>query len=155
MNRKERSRLETLSRVKDGQLTLARAAELLGLSRRQAYRLRDRYDAEGDGGLVHRLRGRPGNRKSDDAARRAAVELYRTRYCGRSPPGPRTTPAAARGPPPTARRPPPEHVERRVQRLAPVEPGEGPVGRVVDHDHQHATLAAPLEPVVLVDVHRR
>jgi len=61
-------------------LTLVGASELLGLSERQARRLWKRYQAEGEAGLVHRLRGRPGNRRSDPAVRSRAIELYREHY---------------------------------------------------------------------------
>src|SRR4051794_11450499 len=80
MSRKERSRLEVLSRVKGGEITLARAAGLLGVSERQAGRVYRRYRDEGDAGLVHRLRGKPSNRKTDGAARQAVLKLYREKY---------------------------------------------------------------------------
>ena len=57
MSQKERRRLELLARVRDQQLTLAAVAELLPLSYRQTKRIWRRYQAEGDVGLVHRLRG--------------------------------------------------------------------------------------------------
>jgi hypothetical protein len=63
MSKRERKRLEVMSQVKLGQMTLAKGSELLELGYRQAKRLRARYEAEGDAGLVHRLRGRPSNRQ--------------------------------------------------------------------------------------------
>jgi transposase len=58
--------------VKQGELTQVQAAELMGLSYRQAKRVWRRYQAEGDAGLVHRLRGRRGLR-GKPAALRAQV----------------------------------------------------------------------------------
>jgi hypothetical protein len=53
----ERKRLEVFSRVKLGQLRLGQASELLGVSYRQVKRIWRRYQEQGDGGLVHGLRG--------------------------------------------------------------------------------------------------
>lgn len=79
MNAKERKRLSLFSRVKDGQLTIKEASEHLDLSYRQACRMWHRYEARGDLGLVHRLRGQPSNNLAkSDARRERALELYRT-----------------------------------------------------------------------------
>jgi hypothetical protein len=77
LSRKERARVEVMSRVRDGHTTLAAAAAALGLSYRQAKRVYARYRAAGDAGLAHRLRGRPSNNKGDDPARAAGLKLYR------------------------------------------------------------------------------
>jgi transposase len=61
--------------VKQGELTQVQAAELLGLSYRQAKRVWRRYEAEGDGGLVHRLRGRRGLRGKAPALRAQVLGL--------------------------------------------------------------------------------
>ena len=82
MSEAERKRLAVLSRVRDGEISVAEAAGLLGIGERQAWRLKRRYVSEGDGGLVHRLRGRPSNRKTDDAVRSAVLALYRAKYAG-------------------------------------------------------------------------
>lgn len=80
MSRKERDRLSTLARVKRKELTVVEAAELMGLSLRQARRMWRRFAREGDTGLVHRLRGRAGNRRLDQATRDRIVKLYEERY---------------------------------------------------------------------------
>ncbi len=80
MSRQERRRLELCGRVKRGELTLAKAAELAGLSYRQAKRVYRRYREESDRGLMHRLRGRPSNRGSDPEQREQVLALYRERY---------------------------------------------------------------------------
>jgi molybdenum-dependent DNA-binding transcriptional regulator ModE len=85
MSREERKRLEVFSRVKRCELTLAKAAELVGLSYRQAKRVYARYRDEGDGGLVHRLRGRASNRGGDPVLRERVLALYRARYADFGP----------------------------------------------------------------------
>jgi len=71
MSTKERRRLEMLSRVKSGGITLKKAAELLSLSYRQMRRIFKRYREEGDKGLVHKSRGRISNRRISEEKKRA------------------------------------------------------------------------------------
>jgi len=85
LSRKERSRLEVFARVRDGEVSVAKAAGLLGLSLRQARRAWKRYRDRGDGGLVHGLRGKASNRKTDDATRAAVLRLYREKYADFGP----------------------------------------------------------------------
>ena len=80
MNRKERERLVILKRVKDKQLSRRSAAEALGVSLRQLHRMYLRYIDEGDGGLVHRARGKASNRKMEASEREKALALYRSTY---------------------------------------------------------------------------
>ena len=80
MSRKERTRLEVFSRVKAGQITKLKAAALLGLSYRQTLRAYRRYAKRGAAGLVHGLRGRPGNRGHDRSHRQRVLAAYRQRY---------------------------------------------------------------------------
>ena len=85
MNQKERRRLELLSRVRDGELTLVAVAELLPLSYRQCKRLWRRYQDDGDAGLVHRRRGQPSAHRIADANRQAILALYAAQYAGFGP----------------------------------------------------------------------
>ena len=80
MSVKERRRLELFGKVKRKEMKLRKAAELLGLGYRQAKRSYARYLESGDGGLVHRLRGRPSNRRGDERRRDAILARYRERY---------------------------------------------------------------------------
>jgi transposase len=80
MSRRERKRLELLSRVARSELTLAKAAVFLDLSYRQAKRVYRRYREEQDSGLVHRLRGRSSNRRMEGAVRETVLTLYREKY---------------------------------------------------------------------------
>lgn len=81
MSERERRRLGVFSQVKQGQLSVAGAGRLLGLSERQARRLWKRYGKAGDAGLVHGLRGRVSN-ASAGALRERALALYVERYRG-------------------------------------------------------------------------
>jgi hypothetical protein len=85
MSGKERRRLEVFSRVKAREFSLTKAADLLGISTRQAKRVWARYRDGGDGGLVHRLRGRASNRQGQPIRKEQALELYREKYAGYGP----------------------------------------------------------------------
>jgi hypothetical protein len=80
MSKRERKRLEVMSQVKSGLMTLAKGSELLELSYRQAKRVRARYEAEGDAGVVHRLRGRPSNGQGASGFREQVLARYVERY---------------------------------------------------------------------------
>lgn len=79
----ERCRL--LLEVKNGNLSIETATEMLGLSQRQVQRVWQRYCSEGPGGLLHRNCGRPSNRSYSNAVRRRVYELYRTSCRGLGP----------------------------------------------------------------------
>jgi transposase len=85
MSVKERIRLEALGRVSRKELTVVEAAELMGLSLRQARRVYKRFKAQGDGGLVHQLRGRRSNRRLSDDVRDRAVKLHQEKYADFGP----------------------------------------------------------------------
>ena len=80
MSRKERKRLELLSRVRDQTMKLVKAAELMSVSYRQAKRIWRRYHQEGDVGIVHRLRGQRSHRARSAAQRQAILARCRERY---------------------------------------------------------------------------
>ena len=80
MNRKERQRVGIMANVKTGELNLVAAAEVLGLCYRQTRRVWKRYDANGDAGLVHRLRGQPGQRRKAPELRAKILARYEQRY---------------------------------------------------------------------------
>ena len=80
MSLKERTRLAIFSRVRDGGMSLKEAAEVLGISYRQALRIWQRYGEEGEKGLIHRTRGRASNRRKSPEAREAILSLYREWY---------------------------------------------------------------------------
>ncbi|RPI64031.1 MAG: hypothetical protein EHM48_01500 [Planctomycetaceae bacterium] len=69
----------------DGKRTLREAERLLRLSVRQVRRIQRRLEKDSDRGVVHRLRGRPSNHRSDPLVRQQVVELYKFRYMGFGP----------------------------------------------------------------------
>jgi len=66
----------------DGHLGQRAASERLGIGVRQFKRLVRAWRSEGDAGLVSRQRGRPSNRRLDDARRAAIAALLRGKYAG-------------------------------------------------------------------------
>lgn len=80
MSQKERVRLIVMQQVKDDELTLAEACEVLGLSYRQTKRVWRRYRLEGDKGLVHGLRGKPGKRAIASTLKQRILARYEERY---------------------------------------------------------------------------
>jgi len=65
-----------------GELLMAKAAGLLGLSTRQVRRLRRAYRQHGPTALVHGNRGRQSPRRVREAIRKRIVRLARTTYAG-------------------------------------------------------------------------
>ncbi len=80
MSQQDLSRVETLMHVVSGRMTVTQAARLMSVSRRHAHRLLTRYLDDGSSGLLSRRRGRPSNRRLDDAIRDQIVALVRTHY---------------------------------------------------------------------------
>jgi hypothetical protein len=85
MSHKERRRVGILASVQKGDLSLVEAAAVLGLSYRQTKRVWRRYRLEGDAGLVHRLRGRPGARRKSPQLRAKILARYEERYADFGP----------------------------------------------------------------------
>lgn len=78
MSGKELRRVHVIRQVMDKQLTQGKAGALLGLTTRQVRRLIKRVRAEGAGGLAHRGRGRPANRRIPEKVKVKALWLYLT-----------------------------------------------------------------------------
>jgi hypothetical protein len=85
MSRKERDRLKVMAALGEGRLRQVEAARLMKLTVRHVRRIRRRYDAQGDAGLVHRSRGRPSNRRTPAARREAVLERVRADYADFGP----------------------------------------------------------------------
>jgi hypothetical protein len=77
MNQEERDWLEWLKRVQDGVITQAQAAKNMGVSERWVRKLLVRMKTDGDGVVVHGLRGRASNRQIDPQTQARAIELLR------------------------------------------------------------------------------
>lgn len=88
MSRKEVHRAVVFERVVGGELRLKEAAELLGISYRQAKRLCARFRQDGAAGLVHGNVGRPSNAARAPAERQRVEELIREHYGGQAMRGP-------------------------------------------------------------------
>jgi transposase len=82
MSARELARVEVLSRVKAGTLSVQSAATLLAVSYRQAKRLLRRYRAEGAKGLKHRSAGGASNHARPTAEREQVLALVREKYSG-------------------------------------------------------------------------
>ena len=80
MTSREQRRAWVLTRVLKHELTMTEAAELVGLSERQLWRLRTAFERDGPAGLVHGNRGRPSKRRLDTSLRERVIELRRTTY---------------------------------------------------------------------------
>jgi transposase len=80
MTSREQQRAWVLTRVLRHELTMTEAAELLGLSERQLWRLRGAFERAGPAGLVHGNRGRPSARRLDASLHAKVIELRRTTY---------------------------------------------------------------------------
>jgi len=79
-SQEELRRLHVIQKVLEGGLKQVEAAEILSLSSRHIRRVVKRVRGEGQRGIVHRLRGRPSNRKIPDQLKDKVIKLYRTTY---------------------------------------------------------------------------
>jgi transposase len=79
---KEIHRAQVLDRVIDGDLRLNQAAALLGVSYRQAKRLKQSYMQDSLAGLAHRSRERPAANALDEVIRAQIVALRQQKYTG-------------------------------------------------------------------------
>jgi len=79
-SQEELRRLHVIEKVLEGGLKQVEAAEILSLSSRHIRRVVKRVRGEGQRGIVHRLRGRPSNRKIPGQLKDKVIKLYRARY---------------------------------------------------------------------------
>jgi transposase len=79
---REEKRLEIIQRVFRGELTMAEAGMVLGVSERQCYRIKGRVTKQGAKGVVHGNRGRSCKRKIKENTTKRIVELARGKYRG-------------------------------------------------------------------------
>src|SRR5215831_6012989 len=78
MTQADRDRLVTLKKTKKKLITQREAAGELKVSIRQVQRLLRELKTRGDKAVVHGLRGRPSNRKIEEAVERQAVKILST-----------------------------------------------------------------------------
>ena len=79
---REQQRVAVIERVFRGELTMAKAAMVLGVSERQSFRIKARIRKEGVRGVIHGNRGRRAPRKLPSKTHQRIVELARGRYRG-------------------------------------------------------------------------
>ncbi len=80
MSQRERDRLKVMATVLSGERMQVEASRLLGLTDRTIRRLGRRLKDEGDQGIVHKLRGRPSNRRIAPQERQKVIDAYRRDY---------------------------------------------------------------------------
>src|ERR1700738_4785111 len=85
MSREELTRLRVLIDIADGRLSVADATGLIGVGRRQIYRLLNAFRAEGPDGVISRKRGRPSNRALGPVFRETVLSIVRERYADFGP----------------------------------------------------------------------
>lgn len=73
---------DVLSRWERRELSMMEAGELLGMSERQFRRYRERFEEEGEAGLIDRRLGQPSPRRIAATETDRMIELYRTVYRG-------------------------------------------------------------------------
>jgi len=80
MSRTELSRLRVMIDLADGRTRVEDAAALMGLQRRQVYRMLDAFRAHGPDALISKRRGKPSNRAHGAAFRQTCLAIVRERY---------------------------------------------------------------------------
>ena len=85
VSRNELTRLRVLIDISDGRLSVEDATGLIGVGRRQIYRLLDAFRARGPEGLISRKRGRPSNRALGTVFRETVLAIVRERYADFGP----------------------------------------------------------------------
>ena len=85
MSGRELDRVTVMTSLKSQIINGTEAALQMHLSTRQVRRLKVRFNAMGAPGLIHRLRGKPSNRKLPKAESDAILKLLRKEYAGFGP----------------------------------------------------------------------
>jgi len=85
MSKQEFSRLEVLLRVQSGRLRVEDACTLIGLRRRQVFRLLRGLRQDGATSLLSKRRGKPGNHRLPTDVRTLALSIVRERYADFGP----------------------------------------------------------------------
>lgn len=79
---KELKRAEVVQKTVSQKITVMEAAELLGISERQAYRLKGSFKLKGVKGLIHGNRGKVSPRRLDNEISEKIVKLAKGEYEG-------------------------------------------------------------------------
>jgi len=82
LSKREQNRLVVLNEVEKGEMGIQEAAEILGISERQGWRILAAYREEGAAGLAHGNRGRKPVHTLGEEIREQVVELAQKKYEG-------------------------------------------------------------------------
>ena len=85
MSKREFSRLDVLLRVQCGRLRIDDGCALIGLKRRQVFRLLAGLKQDGAASLASKRRGKPGNHRHPAEVRALALSIVRERYADFGP----------------------------------------------------------------------
>ena len=85
MSERELNRIEMLAQVDDGRLSVQNGANLLGITKRQMFRLLKRYRTEGAPAISHKARGKTPNNKIHRAKRDYVLALVKENYADFGP----------------------------------------------------------------------
>ena len=80
MTVEELRRLSVVNQVIGNVMTQKDAAKMIGISYRQTKRLVARTKKEGNAGIIHKSRGKQGNRMIAEGIRNKAMKLYKEKY---------------------------------------------------------------------------
>lgn len=80
LRQKDLRRLHVVHKVLEERMTQKDAAQLISLSERQIRRIVKRIREEGDGGIVHRSRGEPSQRRLPKKLKQRIIRLYKKTY---------------------------------------------------------------------------
>jgi len=82
---RELKALHVIRKAIDRIITQREAAEAVGLSERQVRRKVRRIRREGDGGMIHKLRGRSSNRAIQGKTKNKVLSIFKTKYADFGP----------------------------------------------------------------------
>jgi hypothetical protein len=85
MTRQEIQRYQIIRKILDHEINQQEASEILKLSDRQIRRIVQRVRVDGESGVVHRLRGRKGNRGIKEYLKQKILKIYGSCYKGFGP----------------------------------------------------------------------
>jgi hypothetical protein len=80
MSERDLQRIEVLSKIVEGRMTIVAASSVLAISSRQVRRLLDVFERDGAAAIRHKALGRPSNNRIRDGVRDYVLALVRERY---------------------------------------------------------------------------
>ena len=80
MSRKEIKRYQVIRKILERGINQQEASEYLGITDRQVRRIVKRVRLNGESGVIHKLRGKEGNRKTRASFKQKVLELYQKNY---------------------------------------------------------------------------